>query len=74
MPPAGSKYEETESSMMDNGDWLRTKIETERDWLKITDLTSGEAYDIRIVAMTDVLRETRSDVQVIRLAKFEGIL
>ena len=60
--------------MMANSDWLRTKIETERDWLKITNLTSGETYDIRIVAVTDVTRETRSDVQVIRLAKFEGIL
>jgi len=43
-----------------SGEWNRTVVEEENDWILIASFDVGMTYEFCVVAMTDVFYETRS--------------
>lgn len=55
-----------------NDDWDRSDAEEENSWLNVSELDPGSTYELRIVAVTDLEHETRSQVKGILVGTITG--
>ena len=56
----------------DDEPWKQTRLETEHDWVNITNLTPGESYEIRVVAVNGGGETTRSTPKIVKIGPSEG--
>ena len=48
-------------------------METEWNWMLVTGLRSGTTYEVRVVAVTDLQHETRSQTRGVMVGSIPGI-